>query len=209
MLNRFKLWIFYYVTNKMLESDIFIMQLHNRLLKEQKRREEIKEQAKRLVQQAQAAKREAEQLKSAQRTLSAIKKPQDQCEHLKGGQRKNSRSKQDYAIWDHAFTDGSRSVQCLICAKEWRGDELNSPEVLHMLANTTNTKSSSQEAQLDSEHSPGYQVVFRSPLRSESIKEQARNFSVEEPFAPFISKNWWDRIVERYNNVNRWKARGK
>jgi|GEM_PF-5294106 len=204
MLKRFKLWLYFFVMNRLLDDQLFITILYAKLQNEKNRLAEIELATRKLAEAAKIARAEAEQRANAEAYLKRKQKIQDNCLHLKGGKRRSVY--EDYAIWDHTFSDGTRTVRCLLCSKEWEGEQLNSPEVMRMLNRTTNTVSSSQveigpNAIRDQAEPP--KVIFFDSSNS----EKHGNFSAEEPYAPFMSLKHWLKLDKIYKRLTRKKKK--
>ena len=214
MLTRFKLWLYYFFVERLLNDDVFISRLYNRIKGEEQFRDKVKDVARK-------AAREAQQIKDAERHTAEVKARQDSCSHAKGGRFSPPSLAKDFAVWDHTFTDNSRSVQCLICGKNWTGEQLNSPEVLHMLNNTTNTKSKSErvdpgrsaiKSTVNCAVPEETSAVFYERIDVDNmpaVKEDSRNFSEEEPYSPFMSLKHWNKLDKLYKKLTRKKKKNK
>ena len=183
MIKKFKLWLYYFIVGRLLDDETFIMTLFNRLKDEEGRREELKD-----------AEKKAKIQKEIDDLIQRKKDRQSACRHLKGGRLRPAYGR-DYNIWDHTFPDGTRTVRCLTCSKEWKGEELKSEEVENMLFNTTNTLTSS-EVNLEKPKDQG-EMPFIGVTAGDrkSWAEMETN-----PLWPFASRGyikWWDKMYKK------------
>lgn len=170
----FRDWVYLFVTERLLEDIFFLTRLDLAIKENNKRIAEIK--------------RDLEQRLRAEQVLRDTKKRQDSCSHLKGCSGVPSPAGRDYAIWDHTFPDGHRTVQCLICRKEWRGEQLYSEEVRIMLDNTTNARSASESVR-------DRKGPLEIPQQTAKAREDyAKLVAIDEenrtnPYWPWLSRN--------------------
>lgn len=213
MLEKFKQWVYKVVVDQLMEE---IASLYDALENEKQLRAEIAEAERK-------ARVEKAVLAEIAKRLAEKEARQNRCTHLKGGRYIKSPSK-DFNIWIHTFPTGLSTIRCLTCSKEWKGEQLNSDEVKYMLANTTNTPSSSEVA-----HGKGYtytdsavavpdetKVVFLDPSYVEAIekvRESNRKWEIDEeeerknnPLWPFLSRvyvKWWDKMYKKLSKKRR------
>jgi hypothetical protein len=200
MLIKFKLWLYNFIKLQLVEDELFIRVLYNKLEDEKRFREQL---AKDIRQRA-----------DAKCILTEIKKYQDNCSHLKGGKYSSANlgpGHCDFCISDHRFPDGTRKVTCLICNKDF---DPESPEAIYMLKNTTNTKSASE---FHPEYHDRTQPVGCEPVTAvfqetidvarESLNA-GHNFSEEEPFAPWMSRKRWLKLDALYKKLTAKKKVG-
>ena len=137
MLTKLRNWIYFYVTDRLLDDPHFVSRLFTKLEREKQAREELKEIVRKAKLDAQARLRD-------ELILAEKKKFQDSCSHLKGGNTIFGPTT-DYNIWMHTFPgEVGRTVKCLTCSKEWKGEQLKSEEVQTMINRTTNTPTASE-----------------------------------------------------------------
>jgi hypothetical protein len=212
MLNKLKKWIYYTVLDQLVEEDfahlledaikrqildddLFITKLYSVLEHERQLREITAENAKK-------AALDFEQRKRCEESLQREKERQDRCPHLKGG-RLRIGPNLDYAVWDHTFSDGSRTVRCMICSKEWKGAELKSEEVQHMLRCTTNSRSASEVWMGKTKDQKEVLSDFERRAQEQQVKKDGERWEEEwynNPLWPFASRGYlkyWDKMFKK------------
>lgn len=69
------------------------------------------------------------------------------CDHQKGGKTHHRGARRDYNFRHHTFIDGSESIRCLTCKREWRPGDKQWPLALKaMQTMSTNRKTASENS---------------------------------------------------------------
>jgi hypothetical protein len=84
----------------------------------------------------------------------------------------------DYAVAQHTFIDASKKTWCMLCKKQFFGNEAET-----MLRRTTNTPTSSQ-------------VVYKVKDQKQPYAFQPGGLQLENgPFSPWMSQSLWNRLM--------------
>lgn len=173
--------------------DKFIFWLYDRIEQEKLRRKVLLDQVVEAAKLERVRKLEESKRKDSAAYVADIERRQAACTHLKGS-RFFAAAKyfQDHAVNHHTFTDGHDRIKCTLCGKEWSKEKGNYEEGLKLVAQSTNTPSSS-------EFMPGEPVDRYAPGYAPPSKQNPD--SPEERYMPFITTRWMNHIKELYKRA--------